>query len=377
MPRSLYLRPIGLAAVPNRSRIDEVRGCLPLAGSRHLDFTGIEVLERTPAKDAGGPGVSLKTTSIGELNETDWGRNASAVSQFFNALVMPRPPIAGLPMNRTHIMGIVNVTPDSFSDGGHHATAQAAIDHALRLVEAGADILDIGGESTRPGAAPVTLDEELRRVMPVIEGLRQRAGARLSIDTRKAEVMRRAARAGVEIINDVSALSNDPASLEAAATSKLPVVLMHALGDPRTMQTNPTYGHVLLDVFDYLEERIAAAEAAGIPRSRMIVDPGIGFGKTVTHNLQLLGGVSLFHSLGVPVLIGASRKRFIGTITGVETAADRLAGSLSTMLTAVAQGVQLVRVHDVAASVQALAMWRAVEAQREFEVPGAAVVRKT
>ena len=310
-------------------------------------------------------GVSLKTTSIGELNETDWGRNASAVSQFFNALVMPRPAIAALPMNRTHVMGIVNVTPDSFSDGGHHATAQAAIDHALRLEEAGADILDIGGESTRPGAAPVTLDEELRRVMPVIEELRKRAGARLSIDTRKAEVMRRAAQAGVEMINDVSALSHDPASLEAAATSKLPVVLMHALGDPRTMQANPTYGNVLLDVFDYLEERIAVAEAAGIPRSRMIVDPGIGFGKTVTHNLQLLGGVSLFHSLGVPILVGASRKRFIGRITGVETASERLAGSLSTMLATIAQGVQLVRVHDVAASVQALAMWRAIEAQSE------------
>ena len=364
MSRSLYLRPIGLAAVPDRSRIDEVRGCLPLAGSRHLDFTGVEVIERTAGKGAGASGVSLRTTSIGELNETDWGRNASVVSEFFNALVMPRPAIAALPMNRTYIMGIVNVTPDSFSDGGRHATTQAAIDHALRLEDAGADILDIGGESTRPGAAPVTLDEELRRVLPVIEGLRQRAGARLSIDTRTAEVMRRAAQAGVEIINDVSALSHDPASLEAAAASKLPVILMHALGDPRTMQADPTYGHVLLDVFDYLEQRIAAAEAAGIARSRLIVDPGIGFGKTVTHNLQLLGGVALFHSLGVPILIGASRKRFIGTITGIETAADRLAGSLATMLAAVAQGVQLVRVHDAAASVQALAMWQAIEAQR-------------
>jgi dihydropteroate synthase len=365
MPRSLYLRPIGLAAVPDRSRIDEIRGCLPLAGSRHLDFTGIEVLERTPAKDAGAYGVSLKTTSIGELNETDWGRNASSVSEFFNALVMPRPAIAGLQMGRCHVMGILNVTPDSFSDGGLHATTKAAIDQGLRMVADGVAIIDIGGESTRPNADPIGLDEELRRVMPVIEGLRAASDVRLSIDTRNAQVMRRAAAAGVDLINDVSALSHDPASLETAAATGLPVVLMHAQGSPKSMQAEPRYGHVLLDVFDYLEQRMAAAEAAGIPKSRVIVDPGIGFGKTVTHNLQLLGGVSLFHSLGVPVLIGASRKRFIGAITGVETAADRLAGSLSTMLSAVAQGVQLVRVHDVAASAQALAMWQAIEAQRE------------
>ena len=356
MGRDIYLRPIGLAAVPDRSRIDEVRGCLPLAGSRHLDFTGIEVIARH------GTGVTLKTTSIGEMNETDWGRNAANVSQFFNALVMPRAAVAGLPMNRAHVMGIVNVTPDSFSDGSRHAGARAAIDHGLRLAEAGAAILDIGGESTRPGSDAVPLDEELRRVMPVIEGLRGRTAARLSIDTRKSEVMRRAAAAGADLINDVSALSNDPSSLDVAAATGLPVVLMHALGDPKTMQADPRYGHVLLDVFDYLEQRIAAAEKAGIPKSRLIADPGIGFGKTVAHNLALLAGLALFHSLGLPVMVGASRKRFIGTITGVDTAADRVPGSVAVALSSVGQGAQLIRVHDVAETVQALAMWRAIEA---------------
>jgi dihydropteroate synthase len=371
MPRTIYLRPIGLAAVPDRSRIDEVRGCLPLAGNKHLDFTGVEVIERLAnqgtlaSKESEAGTVSLKTTSIGELNETEWGRHAASVSHFFNALVMPRPAIAGLPMNRTNVMGIVNVTPDSFSDDGRHRSTQAAIDHGLRLAEAGASILDIGGESTRPGSDTVPLDEELRRVMPVIEALRAATSARLSIDTRKAEVMRRAAQAGVDLINDVSALSHDPASLEAAAATKLPVVLMHALGDPKTMQADPRYANVLLDVFDYLEQRIAAAEAAGISRSRLVVDPGIGFGKTVGHNLQLLAGMALFHSLGVPVLVGASRKRFIGSLTGVDRAEDRTAGSLAAALSAVSHGAQFIRVHDVAATVQALAVWRGIEAGGE------------
>ena len=361
MKRSVYLQPTAIFWDRNVPRaIDEAeqptwRG-LPLAGGR-LSFAAVDILMRA------NTGTKRRTVVLGDAFSGDWGREALAASDLLENITEPRSRFAGLDLTRPRIMGIVNVTPDSFSDGGQNATTQAAIDHGLRLLEEGADILDIGGESTRPGSDAVALDEELRRVIPVIEGLRIKSEAVISVDTRKAEVMRRAAQAGVEIINDVSALSHDPASLEAAAASKLPVVLMHALGDPRTMQADPAYGHVLLDVFDYLEQKIAAAEAAGIARSRLIVDPGIGFGKTVTHNLQLLGGVALFHSLGVPILIGASRKRFIGTITGVETAADRLAGSLATMLAAVAQGVQLVRVHDAAAAVQALAMWRAIEAQ--------------
>ncbi len=280
-------------------------------------------------------------------------------------LAAPRPPVAGLELDCPLVMGIVNVTPDSFSDGGAHATAEAAIAHALRLAEAGADMLDIGGESTRPGAEPVSLDEELRRVMPVIEGLAGRTRVRLSIDTRKAEVMRRAAEAGVHMLNDVSALTHDPEAPEAAAASGLPVVLMHARGDPRTMQQDPRYDHVVLDVYDDLAARIAAAEAAGIPRERLIIDPGIGFGKTLAHNLALLRDLALFHGLGVPLMLGASRKRFIGALTGESVAARRVPGSVAAALWGAGEGVHILRVHDVAETVEALAVWRAMaEAER-------------
>lgn len=360
----LYIRPIGFCWVANRDRIDEVRGALPLAGNRHLDFTGVEVIERR------GGTLTLKTAGLGELSEVEWGRRTVDISGFFNAILMPRPRIAGLAMDRAHIMGIVNVTPDSFSDGGRLTSTQAAIEHARALEVAGAGILDIGGESTRPGSDPVPLDEELRRVMPVIEGLAGRVEARISIDTRKAEVMRRAAAAGADLINDISALTHDRASLDVAAESGLPVILMHALGDPKTMQDAPAYDHVLLDVFDYLEQRIAACEAAGIERGRLIADPGIGFGKTVDHNLTLLHGLSLFHGLGVPILLGASRKRFIGAVTGAGNVGgasadqrpdERVAGSIAAALMGVAQGAQIIRVHDVAETKQALALWQAIE----------------
>ena len=272
----------------------------------------------------------------------------------------PRAPIAGLTMDRPRIMGIVNVTPDSFSDGARFATSGEAIDHALSLADAGADILDIGGESTRPGAAPVSEATQLGRVMPVIEGLSGRTGAKLSIDTRNAGVMRCAAEAGVDLLNDVSALGHDPDSLGMAAASGLPVVLMHALGDPRTMQDDPRYGDVLLDVYDFLEARIAAAEAAGIARTRIVVDPGIGFGKTVEHNLRLMAGLALFHGLGTPILLGASRKSFIARLGGGSGPDKRLAGSLAAAIAGVGEGVQILRVHDVAETRQALAVWQAL-----------------
>jgi dihydropteroate synthase len=351
--RDIYLRPIGFAHVPNRERIDEVRGALPLAGSRHLDFLGLEVIERQ------GGGIATRTVGLSDIGERGWGRHAEAVSQLFDRLVWPRPAVAGLAMNAPRLMGIVNVTPDSFSDGGRLPTAQAAIDHARRLAEEGAEILDIGGESTRPGSDPVPLDEELRRVMPVIEGLAGKTGARISIDTRKASVMRRAAAAGADIINDISALGYDPEAATAVAELGLPVILMHVQGDPKTMQDAPHYDHVLLDVFDYLETRVEAAVAAGISRERIIADPGIGFGKTLAHNLQLLSGLAMFHGLGVPLSLGASRKRFIGGLLGIEQADQRVQGSVGAALAATAQGAQIIRVHDVAATRQALTVWEA------------------
>ena len=272
-----------------------------------------------------------------------------------------RTPPLGLSADHPLVMGVVNVTPDSFSDGGQFGgQAEAGIAHALALAEAGADILDIGGESTRPGAEPVPEAEELARVIPVIEGIRA-AGCTvpISIDTRNAAVARAALAAGARLLNDVSALTHDPDSM-AVAKSADAICLMHALGDPRTMQDDPKYGHVLLDVYDYLAGRVAEAEAAGIPRTRLIVDPGIGFGKTVAHNLALIRGLALFHGLGCTILLGVSRKGFIGRLSG-ETRADRRApGAIAAGLAGLDAGVQILRVHDVAETVQAIRVWQAL-----------------
>jgi dihydropteroate synthase len=351
MRRDFYLRPLGLYAA-RRDGADEVWGALRLAGG-WLDFTALELIEREGGK------VQRRVAGLGEFFERDWGRRTLDAADMFEAVRAARAPLAGLALDRPRLMGIVNVTPDSFSGDGRFAAAQAAIDHALRLEGQGAEILDIGAESTRPGSDPVSLEEELRRLMPVLEGLAGKTTALLSVDTHKAEVMRRAAAAGVDLLNDVSALTHDPEALCAAAETGLPVILMHAQGDPKTMQENPRYHDVLLDVFDYLEARIAACVAAGIPRAKIVIDPGIGFGKTLEHNLQLLNGVSLFHAIGAPVLVGASRKRFIGTLTQVEPPHERIAGSIGAALAAAAQGVQILRVHDVAATRQALTVWEA------------------
>ena len=213
--------------------------------------------------------------------------------------------------------------------------------------------------STRPGAAYVPAEEELARVIPVIEGLRARSGVRISVDTRKAAVMRQAAAVGADILNDVSALTHDPDSMRVAADSGLPVILMHAQGDPRTMNDNPQYSDVVLDVFDYLEGRIAACEAAGIARAKLVADPGIGFGKHLHHNVAVLAALALYHALGVPVLLGASRKKLIDHISDVPNPSDRVPGSIAAALAGAAQGMQIIRVHDVAATRQALNVWRA------------------
>lgn len=276
-------------------------------------------------------------------------------------LSAPRAPLAGLGMDRPRIMGILNVTPDSFSDGGLFDAPGKALDHARAMRAAGAEILDIGGESTRPGAAEVAVTEEIARTVPVIAALRDWGdGGAISIDTRKAGVAREAMAAGADLVNDVSAMQFDPDMAGSVAEGGAALCLMHAQGTPETMQADPRYDDVLLDVYDHLAERVAAAEAAGIPRARICVDPGIGFGKRPQHNLALLRGLSLFHGLGCAVLLGVSRKKFIGTIGNAPEARDRAPGSIALALAAVAQGVQILRVHDVAETAQALALWRAV-----------------
>lgn len=258
------------------------------------------------------------------------------------------------------IIGIVNVTPDSFSDGGAHEDHRAAIDHALRLEDAGADILDIGGESTRPGAETISADRELRRVMPVIEAVAARSDARLSIDTRKPRVAEAAVAAGAAIWNDVTALRFSPDSLSTAVRLGCEVILMHMQGDPQTMQLAPAYSDVVSEVKHFLDGRIRACEAAGIARDRIIVDPGIGFGKAVRHNVALLKDLEAFTTLGVRCLLGASRKRFIAELDRDGPAGERIGGSIASALRAASAGFGFVRVHDVEATRQALAVAAAI-----------------
>lgn len=265
-------------------------------------------------------------------------------------------------LDQPQVMGIVNATPDSFSDGGAYADAASAAEAGAVMASQGAAIIDVGGESTRPGASTVWEGDEVERVLPVIQQLAA-GGNAVSIDTRKSGVMTAAIGAGAAMVNDVSALTWDPQSAEVAAKADVPVVLMHHQGDPTTMQDAPRYDDVLVDVYEWLEDRIEAAVEAGISREKILVDPGIGFGKTVAHNLELMNGLALFHGLGCPIVLGASRKRMIGALSGEAPANERLPGSLALALKAVEQGAQIIRVHDVPETAQALKVWRGLRDQ--------------
>ena len=284
----------------------------------------------------------------------------------WTALTSPRAALQlgerTIRLDQPQVMGIVNATPDSFSDGGQFADAASAAAAGADMAAAGAAIIDLGGESTRPGATPVWEGDEIERVVPVIRQLAT-GGAAVSVDTRKADVMTAALEAGARMINDVSALTYDDRSAGVAAAAGVPVILMHHQGSPETMQQDPRYDDVLVEVYLWLEERIRAAEAAGISRDRILVDPGFGFGKNVAHNLELMNGLALLHSLGCPVAVGASRKRTIGALSGEAPVDKRLGGSIALALKAVEQGAQIVRVHDVPETVQALKVWRGLRDQ--------------
>ena len=328
---------------------------LPLAGGP-LAFAAVEVLER------GADGrAAAQFLTLAELKDmaARTGR-ATEVETALQVLAAPRAPWAGFVLDRPLVMGILNVTPDSFSDGGAFYDPARALAHGRAMIEAGADMIDIGGESTRPGSDATPIDEELRRVVPIIETL-ARDGIAVSVDTRHAAVMREALDAGARIVNDVTALTGDPDSMEVAARSGAPVVLMHMAGEPRTMQAAPRYDDVALDVLDYLDARVAACEAAGIARARIAVDPGIGFGKhPLEHNPPLLRRIALLHATGCAVLLGLSRKSFIGRVSRGEPPSQRLGGSVAGALWGAERGVQILRVHDVAETRQALAVYRAI-----------------
>jgi dihydropteroate synthase len=285
-----------------------------------------------------------------EAMAADWAR-----------IIGARPPLQlgerTIRLDQPQVMGIVNATPDSFSDGGAYPAAAAAAEAGSIMASEGAAIIDVGGESTRPGAAEVWEGDEIERILPVVRQLAA-SGTAVSIDTRKSGVMSAAIGAGARLVNDVSALTWDSQSMSVVAGAGLPVVLMHHQGDPATMQDAPRYDDVLVEVFHWLEARIEAVEQAGIERKNILVDPGIGFGKSVAHNLELLNGLALFHGLGCPIVLGASRKRMIGALANEAPAERRLAGSIALALKAAEQGAQIVRVHDVPETVQALKIWR-------------------
>ena len=284
----------------------------------------------------------------------------------WQALTKARPPLQlgtrTVRLDQPQVMGIVNATPDSFSDGGQFADAGAAAEAGARMAAAGAAIVDVGGESTRPGARSIWEGDEIERVAPVIRQLAA-GGAAVSCDTRKADVMTAAVEAGAHMINDVSALTYDARSAEVAAGLKVPIVLMHHQGAPEVMQDDPRYDDVLIEVYLWLEERVAAAVGAGLARENILVDPGFGFGKNVGHNLELMNGLALFQSLGCPVVVGASRKRTIGALSGEAPADKRIGGSIAFAMKAFEQGVQIIRVHDVPETVQALRIWRGMRDQ--------------
>lgn len=338
-----WVEPLGLLQGRDAAAAMAADLALPLAGGPGA-FTMVRLI---------GPGAPPEALPLADVPDA-WQSQVLALTR-------APPSFAGLPAERPLIMGIINVTPDSFSDGGRLLDHGAAVAAGHLMLEAGADLLDIGGESTRPGSTPVAPEEECRRILPVIRELAK--AAPVSVDTRNAATMLAALEAGAEIVNDVSALRHDPAAARVLARSEASVILMHMLGeDPRSMQRDPRYADVALEVAQFLAARIAWAERQGIARARLAIDPGIGFGKRAGHNLALIERLPLLLGLGCPIVFGASRKRFIGELSGVEVAADRVAGSLAAALAGAARGAAILRVHDVAQTAQALRVMEACQA---------------
>ncbi|HLY57758.1 MAG TPA: dihydropteroate synthase [Stellaceae bacterium] len=360
-PGKFYLRPVG------RLTAGEAEAAL---AAGHAIGTGrpgeaaptVEILVRSRKGGAAASLVSA-TEFVAWLTRNDATPIGRRLSLLAARLALPRPDWAGLKLSRPLVMGVVNVTPDSFSDGGDFLDPDRAIAQGRAMLAAGADLVDVGGESTRPGAEPLSPDIEAARVLPVIRALAG-MGAVISIDTRHPSVMAQALDAGARIVNDVTAL-RAPDAIELAAKTGAAVALMHMQGDPRSMQENPRYQSAPLDVLDFLEARIAACEAGGLSRSNILVDPGIGFGKTVAHNLDILAMLGLFRTTGCGVLLGVSRKGFIGRIAHVPVPRDRLPGSLAAALAGIAAGADMLRVHDVAETVQALRVVAALESAGE------------
>jgi dihydropteroate synthase len=349
MTAQVYLWP--RPATPGGERAIRLAG-----GSVLADSFDLIVREGGAIRSRRRTGIETIDAALTGLPE---GLRSDAAAQWKALQRLPAPLAGAIALDRPQVMGILNVTPDSFSDGGQFIEPSTQSAQAEAMLAAGAALIDVGGESTRPGARPVPADEELRRVMPVIEALAG-LGVTISVDTRCAPVMAAALAAGVRIVNDVSALRHDPKSPGVVAGSAAAVVLTHAPGEGQNLHAGTGYGDVVFEVFDFLRARRDAAVAAGIGRERIVLDPGIGFGKSLADNLALMNALPLFHALGQPLLVGASRKRMIAALSAGETPGDRLGGSLALALRAMDAGAQLLRVHDVAETVQAARVWRAL-----------------
>lgn len=353
-PDTMRLVPEGFLGGSSAGPAVEAGTALWLAGGP-LAFSRVRLLLRAEVGAVAEVGFKLD-----ELRA--WADRTNSVTTLDVALARltdPRPDILSAGHARPKIVGVLNVTPDSFSDGGQFENVEAAISHGMGMIDDGADMIDIGGESTRPGADPVSPEHQCRRILPVIEALAGRIP--ISVDTRSAQVMRSAVAAGASVVNDVSALSADPEALEAVADLGCPVILMHSLRAPKTMQVAPRYRDVRLDIADYLDKRLAACAAQGISRDRIVVDPGIGFGQNDRHIALLLRDLAVLHGLGCAVMLGASRKSFIGRIDREGPASARLGGSVAAATLGLTRGVQFLRVHDVAQTRQAVAVWRHIE----------------
>ena len=359
---ALYLRPFGLVHGSTASQAIISNSGFFLAGGK-IAYTLCEVIQ--PGGSTGyGATSALSVKELSAWSEQEGEEINTCVKDYLKKISSPRKIFSDFPKifqekNTPKIMGIVNVTPDSFSDGGKYIAFEDALSHSLSLLEHGADIIDVGGESTRPGAKIVNDDEEIERTIPLIKELANRDIV-TSIDSRKSKVIAAALEAGANIVNDVSALTFDKESVQVVKKKNVPLILMHMQGNPATMQKSPKYACAPLDIFDYLKERILFCNDHGIDTSRIIVDPGIGFGKTAEHNVEILNYLTLFHGLGCCILVGFSRKRFIAQISKDCSEEERLAGSLSAAIISLNQGVQFLRVHDAFETKQAISVWNSV-----------------
>ncbi len=347
--KSIYIRPTNIVFGQKANYFIEAGTAKSLCGLEDVGFLSVEILKRK------SDGNTVEEYSVLELERLDF---KDKIQSDLNKITSKRNNIFNLNFKNPILMGVLNVTPDSFSDGGKYNTTFRALDHVKNMIDFGAHIIDVGGESTRPGAKSVSDQDEIVRVSETIQSIKKKYPNQLiSLDTRKSKVMQHGISIGVDMLNDVSALDFDQLSYQVVKDSGKPIILNHSQGIPENMQNNPTYDNVLLDIFDYFENKIKFLKDNGIKDEQIIIDPGIGFGKTLEHNLEIISKISIFHSLGYPIMVGPSRKSFIGKIMGEKDNPQRLGGTIASVLYSYLQGIQLFRVHDIQETSEALKVY--------------------